>query len=413
MPRLLFALLFSALIPLCAAIDNPVPLESGKISGLPGVNADVRVFKGIPYAASPVGNLRWRAPSPAPHWDGVRTADKFSAACMQTEYPEGSLYRTAALTMSEDCLYLNVWTAAKLASERRPVMLWIHGGGLTRGMGTNVAYDGEELANQGVVLVTINYRLGVFGYFSHPELTRESDRNASGAYGFLDQIAALQWVRQNIVAFGGDPARMTIFGESAGAWSVNALVSSPLAKGLFSRAIAESGGNFGTLQTLADAEKAGARLGSLRDLRAMSAQELLRKGPALAPKVVDGWFLPQDIYTTFATGKQNDVPMLLGSNADEGTAFTPLDVTLEAFRARAKQQFGDRADEFLKIYSASNDKEAWKEQCASLRDQMFGWQNANLGADADQNRQIESVSLLLQPSAAGTGEGALRNVPCV
>ena len=244
MPRLRLITLFFAALPLAAALHQPVRVENGLLSGVAASNSAVTVFKGIPFAAPPLGNLRWRPPQPASKWKGVRQASQFSAACLQTPYPAGSLYRLPPEPLSEDCLYLNVWTAANSPSERRPVMVWIHGGGLTRGSGSARNYDGEELARKGVVLVTINYRLGVFGFLAHPELTGESAHHSSGNYGFLDQLAALQWVRRNIARFGGDPSRVTIFGESAGSWSVNLLMATPLAKGLFQRAIGESGGDF-------------------------------------------------------------------------------------------------------------------------------------------------------------------------
>jgi len=212
------------------AIDDPVRVENGSLSGSPGSNPEVRVYKGVPFAAPPVGDLRWKGPKPAAAWPGVRAATQFSSACYQTPYPRASIYYLEPEPMSEDCLYLNVWTAAKSNKEHRPVMVWIHGGGLTRGSGAVPFYDGEALAKKGVVLVTINYRLGVFGFFAHPELSKESDRNASGNYALLDQIAALEWVHKNIQAFGGDPKRVTIFGESAGSWSVNYLMATPLAR---------------------------------------------------------------------------------------------------------------------------------------------------------------------------------------
>src|SRR6266404_2149106 len=211
MPRRSLLVFAAAILPMAAAVNDPVHVEGGVLSGVPGSNPEVRVYKGVPFAAPPVGDLRWRAPKPVNKWNGVRKADKFGSTCVQTPYPEGSPYRSAAQPVSEDCLYLNIWTATKSAKEKRPVMVWIHGGALTRGSGSTPTYDGEELAKRGVVLVTINYRLGVFGFFAHPELTKESDRNSSGNYGFLDQIAALEWVQKNIAAFGGDPKRVTIF----------------------------------------------------------------------------------------------------------------------------------------------------------------------------------------------------------
>src|SRR5215472_7242941 len=267
-------------VPLFAA--DEVPTESGVVSGMHGVNSEIRVFKGIPYAAAPVGDLRWRGPQTPVKWEGVRKADQFSAACMQSPFPEGSPFRDAPEPVSEDCLYLNIWTGAKSPKEARPVMVWIYGGSLVRGSGSLPQYDGEELAKKGVVLVTINYRLGIFGFFAHPELTKESDRNSSGEYGILDQIQALEWVHKNIEAFGGDPERVTIFGESAGSWSINTLVATPLTKGLFQRAIGESGAFFSALPKLADAEKAGERIvkqqnaSSIADLRAKPATDLLK-----------------------------------------------------------------------------------------------------------------------------------------
>ena len=369
-----------ATLPLIAGISEPVKTESGQLTGIAGTSPEVRVYKGIPYAAPPVGNLRWRAPKPAAKWEGVRAADHFSSTCMQAPYPAGSPFRgTDADHTSEDCLYLNVWTAANSARERRPVMVWIHGGALTRGSGETSIYDGDNFAKKGVVLVTINYRLGVFGYFAHPELSKESDRNASGDYGFLDQVAALEWVHRNIEKFGGDPKRVTIFGESAGSWSINVLVASPLAKGLFQRAIGESGAEFARVESLAAAEKAGERFAqsvgasSLADLRAKPAAELLKAERGATPNV-DGYFLPTDVYTIFANGKQNDVPTLIGSNANEGTAFTPPSVKAASFEAQAKSRFGDRADEYLKIYPAKSDEQAHDSAADSMRDQTFGWE---------------------------------------
>lgn len=367
-------------MPLLMVADDSIRVESGALSGVSGINSDVKVFKGIPYATPPTGDLRWRAPKAPPKWEGVRMADKFSATCMQTPYAEGSPYRSAAEPVSEDCLYLNVWTAARSMKEHRPVMVWIHGGALTRGSGSMATYDGEELAKKGVLLVTINYRLGIFGFFAHPELTKESDRNSSGNYGILDQISALEWVQKNISAFGGDPKRVTIFGESAGSWSVNALVATPLAKGLFQRAIGESGANFGPLPKLADAEKAGLSIAkaqgaeSLSALRAKSAEDLMKARMEIARPNIDGWLLPTDVRTIFTSGKQNDVPLLIGSNADEGTAFTPPTVKAAAFEAQAKTRYGDQAPAYLKIYPASSDEEAHASAAAAMRDQTFGWE---------------------------------------
>ena len=366
--------LLAALLPLSAAISEPVHVSDGLVSGVAGSSSDVRVFKGIPFAAPPVGDLRWRAPKAPQHWEGVRTADKFSDTCMQRRPANAATERA----MSEDCLYLNVYTAAKSAKDHRPVMVWIHGGALTSGAGS--LYDGEALAKKGVVVVTVNYRLGVFGFYANPELTKESDRNASGNYGLLDQIAALEWVQKNIAAFGGDPRRVTIFGESAGSWSVNYLVATPLAHGLFQRAIGESGAEFAPARKLSDVEQAGVKFGqsigadSLAALRSKSADDLQKATGFATAANVDGWLLPQDVYTIFAQGKQNDVPVLIGSNADEGTMFTPPTVKAAAFRETAAKRFGPDADAFLKLYPFNSDEEAWAAQAASMRDQVFGWE---------------------------------------
>ncbi len=363
-----------------AAIDAPVQLDSGTISGIAGTNPDVRVFKGIPFAAPPMGNLRWRAPQPVAHWDGVRKGDEFGPICMQAAGRGGGGGQSAAPKMSEDCLYLNVWTAAKSATERRPVLLWIHPGGYTSGSGSSPGTDGEALAKKGAVVVTINYRLGVLGFFAHPELTKESDRRASGNYALMDQTAALEWVQKNIAGFGGDPKRVTVDGDSAGAASIGNLMGSPRTKGLFQRAIAESGAwiglSVGHTMTLTEAEQAGMKtaetLGAptLADLRAKPAADVLKGGRGGGP-IIDGYFLPEDVGKTFAEGKQNDVPVLLGSNKDEGTFFMQP-TTAAKFIEQAHRRYGDLADNFLKLYPAGSDEEANASQLAAFRDEL-GW----------------------------------------
>lgn len=369
--RLLLTLLLAA--SLQAAIDTPVKTDAGLVSGINGNNPDVRVFKGIPFAAPPVGNLRWKAPQPVAHWDGVRKADEFGPICMQ-----GAGRGGAQPKMSEDCLYLNVWTAAKSASEHRPVLLWIHPGGYTSGSGSAPGTDGENLAKKGLVVVTINYRLGVLGFFAHPELTKESDRRASGNYALMDQTAALEWVQKNIAAFGGDPKRVTVDGDSAGAASIGNLMGSPRTKGLFQRAIAESGAWLGLsvahTATLAEAEQAGLKTAenlhaaTLADLRALPAAEVLRGGRGGGP-IVDGYFLPEDVGKVFAEGRQNDVPVLLGSNKDEGTFFMQP-TTAAKFTENAHRRYGDMAGEFLKLYPAASDEEANESQLRAFRDEL-------------------------------------------
>jgi para-nitrobenzyl esterase len=370
------------------AITDPVRVEQGLLSGTAGKSADVRVYRGIPYAAPPVSELRWKPPQPPAAWQGVREAKEFGNGCWQTPYPAASIYQAKLPTLSEDCLTLNLWTAAKSPKDKLPVMVWIHGGGFTRGAGSTSSYDGENFAHQGVVLVTINYRLGIFGFLSHPALTAESEHHASGNYALLDQIAALRWVKRNIAAFGGDPERVTIFGESAGSWAVNVLMASPLAKGLFQRAIGESGGQFSPMRTLAEAEKAGEKLASstgatgtsqdaVKALRSKPAEELLKASDApTASPTVDGWVLPQDINAIFAQGKQNDVPLIVGSNADEGTTLAPQGamVTSAAFSARVQQLYGSQSEQFLKVYPGASDSEAVSSFFSAYRDQVFGWQ---------------------------------------
>jgi para-nitrobenzyl esterase len=380
----LFFVVSSGLAALGAPTDS-VRVQQGLLSGVPGTHPEVRVYRGIPFAAPPVGDLRWKAPQPPASWQGTREAKNFGSACPQTPYGTGSIYQSKLDSMSEDCLTLNIWTAAKSASEHRPVMVWIHGGGFTRGSGSSTAYDGEILSRKGVVLVTINYRLGVFGFLAHPELTAESGHHTSGNYALLDQIAALQWVKKNIAAFGGDPNRVTIFGESAGSWAVNALMASPLAKGLFHRAIGESGASFSPMRTLAESEKAGEKLAAalgatqdtLKALRAKSTDEVLKAGnEQVVRPVVDGWVLPQDIYTIFAQGKQNDVPLLIGNNADEGTTLAPQGAMIKAavYSDGVRQRYGNAADQFLKTYPSGTDDEAVASFYAAYRDQVFGWE---------------------------------------
>jgi para-nitrobenzyl esterase len=348
-----------------AAINDPVHVDAGQVSGVPGSSAEMRMFKGIPYAAPPLGNLRWRAPQAVPHWEGVRKAEAMGAPCLPN------------MRGSEDCLYLNVWTAAKSATERHPVMVWIYGGGFTTGSANLPDYDGESLAKKGVVVVTFNYRLGGFGFFSYPELTKESDRGASGNQGLMDCVAALQWVQKNIAAFGGDPKRVTIFGESAGSMAVADLMASPQAKGLFVRAIGESGGlsglSIGRMRGLTDSEQAGVKsadaLGakSLADLRALPSDAVvksIRGGGA----IVDGWFLTADPDVIFSQGKQNSVPVLVGSNKDEGTFFLQP-TTAQKFLEQSRTRHADVLDSFLKIYPANSDDEANASQLTAFRDE--------------------------------------------
>ena len=334
-----------------AAISDPVAIATGRISGVT-LPSGVRAFKGIPFAAPPIGDLRWKEPQPPARWDGVRKAEQFGNVCVQpsqlNRVPNNvTVDLPDSPKTNEDCLYLNVWTSANRAGERLPVMVWIFGGAYTEGGGSSKHNDGESLAKKGVVLVTFNYRLGPFGFFAHPELTKESGRNASGNQALMDAIATLQWVKTNIAAFGGDPGNVTIFGESAGAAMVGGLVGSPVARGLFHRAISESGAwmglGMGPMTPRAQAERQqipgpgrGGRgrgdasqaatpppppapLPPLAELRTRSTDEIVKtlRGSGM---IVDGWIVPEDLSITFANGKQNAVDVIAGSNKDEHTS---------------------------------------------------------------------------------------------
>ena len=349
-----------------AAADR-VTIDSGALeSTTPPVNG-VRSFKGIPFAAPPVGDLRWREPQPVAKWSGVRKADEFGPRCMQRTGP-GADYWFRGAAPSEDCLYLNVWTPAKSARERLPVLVYIYGGGFQNGDGSEPRYDGAAMAAKGIVALTLNYRLGVFGFFAHPELTSESPNRASGNYGFLDQAAALQWVQRNIVQFGGDPKRVTIAGESAGSISVSALMASPVSKSLIAGAIGESGALISTLpprslaETESDGQKIAAAAGAtaLKALRAMTAAQIMEKlagGPGMRFRPnLDGYFLPKTLAEIFAAGQQAKVPLLAGSNTEEQGARAILgqsEPTPDNFAAAVKRLYAAHADAVLKVYPAS------------------------------------------------------------
>jgi para-nitrobenzyl esterase len=364
--------------PASATLQDPIQIDSGLISGT--VSDGLHIYKGIPFAAPPVGNLRWKSPQPVTPWQGVKQCSEFGPVP----------YQWAALgppptNSNEDCLYLNVWTPAKKQSDRLPVMVWLYGGGFRFGSGSTALYDGVNLANRGVIVVTLNYRVGTLGFIAHPLLSKESGHDSSGNYGILDQIAALKWVQKNIAAFGGDPNRVTIFGESAGAISVACLMASPLAKGLFQRAVSESLAELGLLAHhresrfgIDPAEKQGERLAKdlgcdtvpdpIACMRAKSAQEVMAAGkpPAdyLSPgyrygPIVDGWLLPDLPLNIFESGKQHDVPYLLGSNADEWALFQlRLTMTADSYQAYVKKTAGEYAQQVLTMYPATNDEQA-------------------------------------------------------
>jgi len=370
---------------------DQVRTTAGLLEGLGPSASGARAFLGIPFAAPPVGDLRWRAPQPVTPWPGVRKAVAFGPRCAQGRIYDDMVFRDEP---SEDCLYLNVWTPAKSASARLPVMVWIYGGGFQAGSASEPRQDGGRLAGKGVVVVSMNYRLGVFGFLAHPALTRESGHGASGNWALLDQIAALRWVKANVAAFGGDPGNVTIFGESAGSFAVSALMASPLARGLFHRAIGESGAFFTTDRetlappSLAASEELGVRFAasigedSLTGLRRRSAEDVLqaalkhRDGDPRRPWFsvsIDGYVLPTAPPAVFAAGEQSKVPLLAGWNADEvrdGVVLAKDRPTAASFAKQARERFGDKADAVLAVYPATSDAEAL-ESAAALASDLF------------------------------------------
>ena len=372
-------LLFVSLLGLTqAAAATPVRTETGLVDG--STQDGVMVYKGVPYAAPPIGDLRWRDAQPAAPWAGVRQADHYSPECMQTgSYPLDA----PPEPMSEDCLYLNIWKPQD-ATASLPVMVWIYGGGVDNGSGSVPLYAGDTLAKHGVVVVTFNYRLGVFGFLAHPELSKESPHHSSGDYGLLDQIAALKWVQRNIAAFGGDPRQVTVFGQSSGSISISALTASPLTRDLFQRVIGESGGLFEPMELEPDlalpgaeqqglrfAERAGAA--SLQALRAKSAAELEKVdfGPAL---IVDGHAIPRDPYLVYREGKENPVSILIGSNADEGRLFFGgMKVTAGNYAEELGMQFPPLLVKLLAPAPGTTDLQAQAAAAQFNTDMRFRW----------------------------------------
>lgn len=359
----------------------PIKVTGGQVEGT--VEDGLQVYRGIPFAAPPVGKLRWAAPQPVKPWDGVLKTDRYAPACYQFSGAIPMIY-VPAIEVSEDCLYLNVLTPAQPARDKLPVMVWIHGGGFFGGASFYDLYSGEHFAKRGMVYVSISYRLGKFGFLAHPELTAEAPYHTSGNYGLLDQIAALQWVKDNITAFGGDPGNVTIFGESAGGVSVSMLAGSPLATGLFQRAISQSGGalgppgeNTGEVLTLADSEKGGVefmkKLGSksLADLRALPAAKIFEASANGWP-VMDGYVIPDDLYRRYEQGRYNDVPVLIGTNSDEGGLFSRPQ-TPEQYQNGIRARFGKYADTILKLYPGDTPEQAARAGGDIMRDTTFAW----------------------------------------
>ncbi len=373
--RLLFAFItvFAFAVTAAFAADR-VKTANGVVESTAAPKDGVRSFKGLPFAQPPIGDLRWREPQPVKNWKGVRNADQFGPSCMQRLSP-GADYWLRGKGMSEDCLYLNVWTSAKSSREKLPVLVYIFGGGFQNGDGSEPRYDGENMARKGMVAVSINYRTNIFGFFVHPELTKESPHHASGNYGLLDQVAALQWVRKNIAAFGGDPKRVTIAGESAGSISVSALMASPLSRELIAGAIGESGAAISSLPPLplADLEQNGVKFAtaagvtSLAALRAMTAEQI-QEAAAKAQGVrfstaMDGYFLAKSLTAIVEAGEQAKVPLLAGSNTEEQSWRSVLgngDPTPETLAAAIKRLYGDKADPVLKAYAATTADEVYQ-----------------------------------------------------
>lgn len=356
-----------------------VKTQFGSVKG--SIVDSLTVFKGIPFAQPPVGDLRWRAPQPAKKWEGILNADKFAPGPIQGGNPPSG--------KSEDCLYLNIWTPAKTVDEKVPVLVWIYGGGFIAGSTSEITYDGKNLAKKGVILVSIAYRVGELGFLAHPELSAENPEKTSGNYGLLDMIAGLQWIKDNIAAFGGDPDKVTIFGESAGGMAVSMLSASPLAKGLFHGAISESGGSFGpprlttypgeNMKTLEVAENKGitymknAGASSIKELRAMEAGKLpLSEWPNIDvwPNI-DGRVIPDNQYKLYKEGKFNDTPILVGYNSDEGASFV-WSTDPKEFISSVEMRYGQFADSLLKAYPVDSNSVPKTARDLS-RDAAFGW----------------------------------------
>ncbi|MEM8669020.1 MAG: carboxylesterase/lipase family protein [Planctomycetota bacterium] len=387
-PMFLLFLSLAGVKPEAAADDVATAIVqtlSGPVSGTASFDDSIEVFKGIPYAAPPIGELRWRPPEPADTWTEVRVCDRFGPRSLQRNNRPGQ---------SEDCLYLNVWTNRERESTKRPVMVWIHGGGFTQGSGHREGYDGTQLAKRDVVVVTINYRLGALGFMTHPALSEESPQGSSGNYAILDQVAALKWVQDNIGNFGGDPDNVTIFGESAGGTSVYLLTATPLSKGLFHRAImqspwldptifrdlktenengpsAESDGEEQALKLLG---KAAEEEDVLAELRALSASDVLAKMKQRWPVATDGWVFPKDPHEIYSEGAQHDIPVIVGTNRDEGTMFAPRNAfggTLENYRITMNERFGEAGEQIADLYAPKSKDDLWRVAVDQISDTWF------------------------------------------
>jgi para-nitrobenzyl esterase len=349
-----------------------IKTANGSIEGYFNQNKTIRIFKGVPFATPPIGNLRWKAPQPSKNWNGVLKCKSYSASPMQNKPVPFMCWSEEFIAqpepLSEDCLYLNIWAATKTKKEKLPVFVWIYGGGLSSGSANCAIYDGEEMAKKGVIFVSINYRVGVFGFMAHPELSKESPYNTSGNYGFLDQMEALRWIQKNIAKFGGDPNNVTIAGQSAGSFSVNALVASPLAKGLFHKAIAQSGGLLSNKMSnnLAYSEKQGeafmqkAKATNIIELRNRTSKEIqeLSQGNFRFGTTLDNYVLPLDLLQNFEKGLFNEVPLLTGWVTGDGALMGNESTTIEKFTKDAQNTYGNNTNDFLQIFNPQTDEEA-------------------------------------------------------
>jgi para-nitrobenzyl esterase len=355
---------------LCSQLSTVQTLK-GTVTGTEIGN--IHIFKGIPFAAAPVGELRWKAPQPVKNWQGILKCESFSASPMQSNPVPFMMWTEEFITppksLSEDCLYLNIWTPAKSPADKLPVFVWVYGGGFVSGSAACAVYDGLEMAGKGVIFVSFNYRVGVFGFMALPELSKESANKVSGNYGLLDQIAALQWIRENIAAFGGDPEQVTIAGQSAGSMSVGALIASPLASGLFRGAITQSGGIVGRLisKSLQDAEKSGVEMmqkvkaANLSELRNIPANELIaangKNGMGSFGPICDGYVLPSDILDAFEKRQFNDVPLMTGWVTGDGSLLGNSFPAPEKYKQQAIEKYGSKANEFLGLFPGNTPDE--------------------------------------------------------
>jgi para-nitrobenzyl esterase len=395
---------------------DPIRIESGLISGYYDERTGVTVYKGIPFAAPPVGDLRWKPPQSATPWTGTRACVEFGPSPMQPKPVPflflGPEFVVPGSQISEDCLYLNVWTAARSPEEKRPVLVWIYGGGFITGGAAAPGYSGEALAQKGILFVSFNYRLGIFGFFSHPALSAESPHHHSGNYALMDQIAALTWVKKNIRAFGGDPDRITIAGQSAGSASVNCLLTSPLSKGLFQAAIGESGSlvlenPLLKMRSQKEAELDGERVSdqlhtsTLAELRAISASDLQKKGFGFYSPTVDGYVMPLSVAEAYKQGRQMHVPLLTGWNGDEG-----IILSMESKEKFAQQaaQFGEDSALFKKYFPAMTDSESIASQIRLSTDKTIGLSTYVWALEQNKNSHAKTFLYQFTRKPPATGD---------